>query len=44
MTSVLDSYTIDGVEYQLETKDKTRFKQIYNQADFVVQNNYFKCI
>lgn len=37
MTSVLDSYTIDGVEYQLETKDKTRFKQIYNQADFVVQ-------
>lgn len=37
MTGIRDSYTIDGVEYKLEEKDKIRFRAVYNQADFVIQ-------
>lgn len=37
VTAIKDSYTIDGIEYKLEEKDKTRFRAIYSQADFVIQ-------
>jgi hypothetical protein len=37
MTGVNDSYTIDGVEYKLDAKDKNRFRAIYSQADFILQ-------
>ena len=37
MTGIRDTYTIDGVEYKLEEKDKIRFRAVYNQADFVIQ-------
>ena len=37
MTGVNDSYTIDGVEYNLDERQKIRFRSIYNQADIVIQ-------
>jgi hypothetical protein len=37
LTGINDTYTIDGVEYKLEDKDKARFRSIYNQADFILQ-------
>jgi hypothetical protein len=32
-----DSYTIDGVEYTMDAKQRSEFRSIYNQADLVVQ-------
>lgn len=37
MTSVNDSYTINGIEYTMTPQEKVQFTSIYNQADFVLQ-------
>lgn len=37
ITGIYDVYKIDGVEYKLEESQKKRFKEIYNQADFIIQ-------
>lgn len=37
MTSINDSYTIEGVEYTMTSEEKSRFRAIYNQADLIIQ-------